>query len=75
MCEELKQKDEIFNARKKCKKRKRIAVEGKFVFVTKEVLELVEEMKAEIAVKKARKQPGLKKWLGRQDGLVGGKLR
>ena len=36
---------------------KKIIVEKKFVFITKEVLELVEEIKVKIAVKKMHKQP------------------
>ena len=57
MRKELKQKDELLNARKRRKKGKRIAVEGKFVFTTEEVLQLVKEAEAETATKKARKQP------------------
>ena len=38
-------------------KKKRITVEKKFVFITKEMLELVEEIKTEITIKKAHKQP------------------
>ena len=38
MREELKQKDKLLNARKKRKTNQRIAVEGKFVFTTEEVL-------------------------------------
>ena len=56
MRKKLKQKDEILNARKKHKKKK-IAVEKKFVFITKETLELVEKTKAETAVKKMHNQP------------------
>ena len=54
MCEKLKLKDKILNTHKKHKKK--IAVEGKFVFITKEMLELVEEAEAETAIKKACKQ-------------------
>ena len=57
MREKLKQKDKILNARKKHKKGKRIAVEGEFVFITKEMLEMVEEMKVKTAIKKVEKQP------------------
>ena len=53
--EKLEQKNKIFNAHKKYKKK--IAVEKKFVFITKEMLELVKETELEIAVKKAHKQP------------------
>ena len=37
--------------------KKRIVVERKFVFITKEVLELVEKIEAKTAVKKVYKQP------------------
>ena len=57
MHKKLKQKNKIFNARKKRKKEKKIVVEKKFVFTTKKMLELMEETKAETAVKKTHKQP------------------
>ena len=38
-------------------KKKRIAVERKFVFIIKKMLELVEEMEMEIIIKKMYKQP------------------
>ena len=38
-------------------KKKRIVMEKKFVFITKEMLELVEEIKMGIAIKKMYKQP------------------
>ena len=57
MREELRQKDELLNARKKRKTGKRIAVEGKFVFTTEEVLQIVKNAEAATAAKKAHKQP------------------
>ena len=51
MCEKLKQKNKNLNARKK-RKKKRIIVGRKFVFITKKMLELMEEMEAKIAIKK-----------------------
>ena len=55
MHKKLKQKNKICNARKKHKKK--IIVEKKFVFITKEMLELVEEVKIKTVVKKTHKQP------------------
>ena len=57
MHEELKQKNNLFNACKKCKINKRIVVKRKFVFTTEEVLQLVKEAEAENAAKKMCKKP------------------
>ena len=57
MRKELKQKNDLFNARKKRKISKRIAVKGKFVFTTEEVLQLMKEAEAENTAKKMRKKP------------------
>jgi hypothetical protein len=47
---------ELLRVRKERKKGKRVAVKGKFVFNTKEILELVEEAEAEASKKKLRKR-------------------
>ena len=57
MREEPKQKDELLNARKKRKKGKRIAVERKFVFITKEILQLIKKIETKTTTKKIYKQP------------------
>ena len=41
MRKKLKQKNELFNTRKKRKKGKKIAIKGKFVFTTKEMLKVI----------------------------------
>ena len=56
MHKELKQKNNLFNARKKHKTNKKIAVKRKFVFTTEKVLQLVKEVEAENAAKKMRKK-------------------
>ena len=55
MCKELKQQNELLNARKKWKTGKRIALEGKFVFTTEEVLQVVKEAEAAMTAKQLRK--------------------
>ena len=57
MHEKLKQKNDLFNACKKCKINKRIVVKKKFVFTTEKVLQLVKKTEAENATKKMRKRP------------------
>jgi hypothetical protein len=47
---------ELLRVRKERKKGKRVAVKGKFVFNTKEILELVEEAEAEVSKGKLRKK-------------------
>ena len=47
----------ILNTRKKCTKGKRVALEGKFVFSTQEVLDIARATEAETEVKKRRKRP------------------
>ena len=47
---------ELVRIRKERKKGKRVAVKGKFVFNTKEILELVEEAEAEVSKGKSRKR-------------------
>lgn len=54
---ELAEQRELLQARKKRKKGKRVALKGKFVFTTQEVLDIVKEAEAETAAKKSRKQP------------------
>ncbi|KAM0708884.1 hypothetical protein Q7P35_002920 [Cladosporium inversicolor] len=47
---------ELLSVRKERKKGKRVAVKGKFVFNTKEILELVEEAEAEASKRKSKKR-------------------
>ena len=53
----LKSAKEILNTRKKRTKGKRVALEGKFVFFTQEVLDIARTAEAEAETKKKRKQP------------------
>jgi hypothetical protein len=54
---QLKEAEALTSTRKARKKGKRVAVQGKFVFSTQEVLKMVEEAEAETAAKKSRKRP------------------
>ena len=54
---ELAEQTELLQTRKKRKKGKRVALKGKFVFTTQEVLDIVKEAEAETATKKGRKRP------------------
>ena len=54
---ELKSAKEILNTRKKRTKGKRVALEGKFVFFTQEVLDIARAAEADAEAKKKRKQP------------------
>ena len=54
---ELKLAKEILNTRKKCTKDKRVALEGKFVFFTQEVLDIAQAAEVETEAKKKCKQP------------------
>jgi hypothetical protein len=47
---------ELLWIRKERKKGKRVAIKGKFVFNTKEILELVEEAEAEASKEKSKKR-------------------
>lgn len=47
---------ELLNSRKSRKSGKRIALKGRFVFSTQEVLEVVQQAEAETAAKKTRKR-------------------
>ncbi|KAM0708863.1 hypothetical protein Q7P35_002899 [Cladosporium inversicolor] len=53
---ELTEARELLRVRKERKKGKRVAVKGKFVFNTKEILELVEEAEAEVSKGKSKKR-------------------
>ena len=53
----LKSIKEIFNTRKKHTKNKRIALEGKFVFSTQEILDITQAAKIKTKAKKKHKQP------------------
>jgi hypothetical protein len=53
---ELTEAKELLRVRKERKKRKRVAVNGKFVFNTREILELVEEAEAEASRGKSKKR-------------------
>jgi hypothetical protein len=52
---EITEYKELLRVRKERKKGKRVAVKGKFVFNTKEILELVEEAEAEASKGKSKK--------------------
>jgi hypothetical protein len=47
---------ELLRVRKESNKGKHVAIKGKFIFNTKEVLELVEEAEAEVSKKKSKKR-------------------
>jgi hypothetical protein len=47
---------ELLRVRKERKKGKRVAIKGRFVFNTKEILELVEKAEAEVLKEKAKKR-------------------
>jgi hypothetical protein len=53
---ELTEAQELLQVRKERKKGKRVVVKGKFVFNTKEILELVEEAEAEASKRKSKKK-------------------
>ena len=57
MRKELKQQRELLEARKKRSKGKRIALQGKFVFTTEEVLQIAKEAESVSATKSAQKRP------------------
>jgi hypothetical protein len=57
---ELAEYKELFRVRKERKKGKRIAVKGKFVFNTKEILEVVEKAEAEASKGKAKKRRAIR---------------
>jgi hypothetical protein len=48
--------EELFRVRKERKEGKRVAIKGKFVFNTKEILELVEEAEVEASKRKSKKK-------------------
>ena len=54
---ELTEQRELLQTRKKRKKGKRVALKGRFVFSTQEVLDIVKEAEEETAAKKSRKRP------------------
>jgi hypothetical protein len=58
---QLKEAEALLSTRKVRKKGKWVAVQGKFVFSTQEVLKMVEEAEAETAAKKSRKRPRMRK--------------
>jgi hypothetical protein len=47
---------ELLRVRKERKKGKRVAIKGKFVFNTKEILKLVEEAENEVSKRKTKKR-------------------
>ena len=53
---ENEEQRELLQYRKKHIKGKRVAIKGKFVFNTREILEIVEKAEAEASTKKARKR-------------------
>ena len=56
MRKKLKQKNNLFNARKKHKTNKKIAIK-KFVFIIEEILQLVKKTKTKNTTKKMCKKP------------------
>jgi hypothetical protein len=57
---EIAERRELLRVRKERKKGKRVAVKGKFVSNTKEILELVEEAEAEASKRKSKKRRTMK---------------
>ena len=53
---EINEVRELLRYRKERKKGKRVAIKGKFVFNTREILEVVEKAEAEASTKKSRKR-------------------
>jgi hypothetical protein len=54
---ELAEQRELLQTRKKHKKGKRVALKGRFVFSTQEVLDIVKEAEEDTAAKRSRKRP------------------
>jgi peptidoglycan hydrolase CwlO-like protein len=54
---ELAEQRELLQTRKTRKKGKRVALKGRFVFSTTEVLQIAKEAEEETAAKKGRKRP------------------
>ena len=57
MHKKLKQQKKLFNACKKRSKNKKITLQSKFVFTTKEMLQIAKEAKSINATKSVQKQP------------------
>jgi hypothetical protein len=57
---EITEARELSRVRKECQKGKRVAIKGKFVFNTQEILELVEEAEAEASNSKTKKRRMMK---------------
>ena len=53
---ELAKARELLQVRKECKKGKRIAIKGRFVFNTKEILKLVKEAEVEASKGKSKRR-------------------
>ena len=56
MCKELKQPKKFLETYKKCSKNKKIALQNKFMFMTKEILQIAKETKSVSVTKSAQKQ-------------------
>jgi hypothetical protein len=54
---ELAEARELLRSRKNCRKGKRVALQGKFVFSTQEVLEIARQAEENAATKRGRKGP------------------
>ena len=54
---QIAEQQQLLRIRRQRKKGKRIALKGRFVFSTEEVLEIAQAAEAETAAKKAKKQP------------------
>ena len=57
MCKKLKQQKKLFNACKKRSKNKRIVLQSRFVFTTKEMLQITKKTKSINTTKNVQKQP------------------
>ena len=57
MRKELKQQKKFFEICKKCLKSKKIALQGKFVFMTEKMLQITKETKSINATKSVQKWP------------------
>jgi len=53
---ELNEARELLQVRKECKKGKRVAIKGRFVFNTKEILKLIKEAEAEALKGKSKRR-------------------
>jgi nicotinate-nucleotide pyrophosphorylase len=55
MHRELREKEDLLNRRRECKKGKRVALKGKFLLSKDEILEVVKNIEKEVKEKKSKK--------------------